>query len=443
MPLILGTNSIKDTGFDVANSVRLQDAYFNRSITPSSATSWTLSFWIKISGHNGSSEGYLWSCGSSSEAQGFYISASSYLGYYGATGYGSDSTLSQGVLRDSSAWYHICFSVNSGTGTLYINGVQDATMSSVAPLNAHTGNEMTVNTYSGDKAGFDNFLGYMAEYVFIDGTALTPTSFGEFDEDSGIWKPIDVSGLTFGTNGFYLDFENSGSLGADVSGNGNNFTVNNLTSIDQTTDTCTNNFATGNPLIPSTSLSDGNLTISASASVSRTAFSTISVSQGKWYFEMKPSASAGMIGITDISQAVYSNHVGSTSRGYGYNYNGEKYNNGSSSGFGNTFGSGDIIGCAVDLDNNKIYFSKNGTWQNSGDPTSGATGTGSAFDITDGYSYSLAFHAFNGSTTNGNFGNPPFTISSGNSDGNGYGNFEYAVPSGYYAINSKNLAEYG
>jgi hypothetical protein len=89
----------------------------------------------------------------------------------------------------------------------------------------------------------------MAEVVEIDGSQLAPTSFGEFDEDSGIWKPIDVSGLTFGTNGFYLDFEDSAALGDDVSGNGNDFTVNNLTAIDQTTDTPTNNFATGNPLI--------------------------------------------------------------------------------------------------------------------------------------------------------------------------------------------------
>jgi hypothetical protein len=92
----------------------------------------------------------------------------------------------------------------------------------------------------------------MSEVILIDGTALDSTSFGEFDEDSGIWKPISVSGLTFGTNGFYLDFEDSAALGDDVSGNGNDFTVNNLTAIDQTTDTPTNNFATLNPLVPAT-----------------------------------------------------------------------------------------------------------------------------------------------------------------------------------------------
>ena len=101
-----------------------------------------------------------------------------------------------------------------------------------------------VGTFDGSGTFFN---GYMAEVVLVDGQALDPTSFGEFDSDSPtIWKPKNVSGLTFGTNGFHLDFENSSSLGADVSGNSNNFTVNNLTSVDQSTDTCTNNFCTAN-----------------------------------------------------------------------------------------------------------------------------------------------------------------------------------------------------
>ena len=444
--------------YEVANSLRFDDGSsdnLTRTLgTPTSTRKCSISFWVKLS--NLSAERSIFehrfNDGTNKQIS-LFFSSSDNLQLQLVTGGAYDGRIySSQLFRDVSAWYHVLIAIDTTLATsgdrlrMYVNGNEVTSFSTeLQPsqnydMHFTSGQTLHIGKNSSSSAYYD---GYMAEYVFIDGQQLDPTSFGEFDSDTNIWKPIDVSGLTFGNNGFYLDFENSGSLGADVSGNGNNFTVNNLTSIDQTTDTCTNNFATGNPLIPSTSLSDGNLTISASASVSRTAFSTISVSQGKWYFEMKPSASAGMIGITDISQAVYSNHVGSTSRGYGYNYNGEKYNNGSSSGFGNTFGSGDIIGCAVDLDNNKIYFSKNGTWQNSGDPTSGATGTGSAFDITDGYSYSLAFHAFNGSTTNGNFGNPPFTISSGNSDGNGYGNFEYAVPSGYYAINSKNLAEYG
>jgi hypothetical protein len=206
----------------------------------------------------------------------------------------------------------------------------------------------------------------MAEAVLLDGQALDPTSFGEFDEDSGIWKPIDVSGLTFGTNGFYLDFENSGSLGADVSGNGNNFTVNNLTSIDQTTDTPTNNFATLNPL------------------------NSVVVTNGS----------------------------------------------GVESSYGDTYGNGDIIGIALNMDDNEITFYKNGTAQNSGTAISIPTPDGACFlNIVNGADTSDTFKI--------NFGNAPYTISSGNSDGNSIGNFEYAVPSGYLSLCTKNLATDG
>jgi hypothetical protein len=468
MPLILGTNSIKDTGYDVANSVRLQDAYFSKSVTPSSATSWTLSFWIKISGHNGSSEGYLWSCGSSSVAQGFYITDAGYLGYYGATGYGSDSTLSQGVLRDNSAWYNIIFSVNSGTGTLYINGVQDATMSSVAPLNAHTGNEMTVNTYSGDKAGFDNFLGYMAEYVFIDGTALDQNSFGEFDSDSPtIWKPKDVSGLTFGTNGFYLDFEDSSNLGNDVSGNNNDYTSSGLASTDQSTDTCTNNFATMNPLdnyYANSTFSEGNLKYTQGSSRFAWNLSTIAVSSGKWYAEVKltTSGSFALIGITDRSPVSTTTKIlGSGAYDFSvYQYNGDIYNNAGDSppnddeNYASAYSSGDIIGIALDLDNNKLYFSKNGQWSNgsgSWDSTTFNSSTGvvtiTAPASTNNGHYLFASGDYQGGvapTFEWNFGGTQsFTISSGNADDNGYGNFEYDVPAGFYALNTKNLAEFG
>ena len=459
--------------FEVANSVRLQDAYFNRSVTPSSATSWTLSFWIKISGHNGSSEGYLWSCGSSSEAQGFYISASSYLGYYGATGYGSDSTLSQGVLRDNSAWYHICFSVNSGTGTLYINGVQDATMSSVAPLNAHTGNEMTVNTYSGDKAGFDNFLGYMAEYVFIDGTALTPTSFGEFDEDSPtIWKPIDVSGLTFGTNGFYLDFEDSSSLGNDAAGS-NNFTVNNLTATDQSTDTCTNNALVLNPLSANASyvFSEGNLAVAINGvnNEKKAIPSTFGSSSGKWYWEVKNTSSsnqnyiyAGFVDADVIGQFItgsqsnapydanngYGNFIqgsGTASAGIGiYKAGNSNYNTST------TYLTNQIGMFALDLDNRKAWFGVNGTWindasGNTGNPATGANSTWDSDDLisTDKVWMPATAGYYSGPSCSYNFGSPPYAISSGNTDDNGYGNFEYDVPAGFYSWNTKNLAEFG
>jgi hypothetical protein len=284
----------------------------------------------------------------------------------------------------------------------------------------------------------------MAETVFIDGQALDPTSFGEFDEDTGIWKPIDVSGLTFGTNGFYLDFENSGSLGADVSGNGNNFTVNNLTSIDQTTDTPTNNYATGNPLailngnnlptrIPD--YSEGNTVATASNGTTRYLLGTFATSM-PYYFEVKVLSTSS----TDSSQriGIIDQDAISTSTTYiaEYQADGVITATGETNDTGNqSITTNDIIGVAVDLaTNNNVKFYHNGTLQATmsvGASYQGLSTTPYArlVDATQSFAF--------------NFGNPAFTISSGNSDGNGYGNFEYSVPSGYYALNTKNLAEYG
>ena len=452
MPLILGTNSIKDTGYDVANSVRLEAAYMKRTVTPSTSNTWTLSFWLKKSGHNGSSEGYLFSYGADG-GQGFYISAAGYLGYYGGGGYSSDSTLSQGVLRDVSSWSHICFSVSSGTGTLYINGVQDATISNVAPLNATTGNTYAVNSYINYEANFDNFLGYMAEYVFIDGTAYDQNSFGEFDSDSpNIWKPIDVSELTFGTNGFYLDFEDSSDLGKDVSGNSNHFTTTGLTATDQSTDTCTNNFATLNSLLDvnaTPTFSEGNLVFQGTGSTNFVG-ATIPVSSGKWYVEVKATTVNGsypIIGVIDSQSYkrrdstyfVGSDIDTSNPSGFAVFSNGDIYHNADNN-FSNlttTYTSGDIIGMALNMDAspNTLGFYKNGALEVTINLDTAPSGA---------YMFSSAIHSSTSSAKGEfNFGNPTFSISSGNTDANGYGNFEYSVPSGYFALCTKNLAEYG
>jgi hypothetical protein len=230
-----------------------------------------------------------------------------------------------------------------------------------------------------------------------------------------------------------------------------------LTSVDQSTDTCSNNFATLNPLSKNdagtVTFSEGNLKTAHSGSDSRyTSYSTIGVSSGKWYTEFKIDVSANpdiMTGIgSDIEEVNRTgNYLGSSSGTWGYDStDGSYYNNGSSSAYGNSYAAGDIIGIALDLDNNKLYFSKNGTFQNSGDPTSGSTGTG-AISITANETYFMCCcHATTSSRTStysANFGSPPFTISSGNADANGHGNFEYSVPSGYFALCTKNLAEFG
>ena len=463
------------TGYDVDNSLR-----FNRASSDNlSATlatdngdvhKWTYSFWFKRS-TLGSDQQITSAHYSGSYAGGIVFRSTDQFEIFD---YRNNSFSLQKktnrLFRDVSAWYHIVISndnsVSSPDLKIYVNGVEETSFATDNEYSQNEDNSFNNSAYTNriGAGGVNNDYigGYLSEFCFIDGTALDATSFGEFDEDSGIWKPIAVSGLTFGTNGFYLDFENSGSLGADVSGNGNNFTVNNLTAIDQSTDTCTNNFATWNSLdnfYQSNTYSEGNLQVQTQNTSFTYNFATIGVSTGKWYWEVEYDAKSGgtdqpFVGITSTQPTSNDHELGNfpndfawyTDNGTGYLSNNNTYSN---VGF-NAYTVGDVISVALDLDNNKLYFAKNGTWEKSGNPESGSTGTG-AISITATASTPLGAYfpsvadgttSYN-ATFKANFGNPIVTISSGNSDGNGYGNFEYAVPSGYYSLNSKNLAEYG
>ena len=469
MPLILGTNSIKDTGYDVANSLRFDDGssdYLSRTQTSGNKKIFTLSVWLK---RTDTLETYIFSAGPNSTARTqFNFNGSSQLMLYNNDGGTVNVYLRTNKLfRDPSAWYHIVLRYDSTQSTasdrvrLYVSGVQETSFATETYPSQNADNiQFNSNTVSSSigRRHYDNnhhFNGYMSEFVYLDGQSLDPTSFGEFDEDSGIWKPINVSGLTFGTNGFYLDFENSGSLGADVSGNGNNFTVNNLTAIDQTTDTPTNNFCTANPLhfnatIPSANtLSDGNLTFTSSQGSGGypAMYSTMAVSQGKWYAEFKvTTANSAILGIG--AGSLRGGFLGGGYYDYAYYYDGTFYNNGGNTGSQSSYTDGDIISVAMDLDNNKVYVAKNNTWQHSGDPSAGTggytiTAPASQTDVTGTGVYHFAYGDAGGGTPaiQGNFGNPPFTISSGNTDGNGYGNFEYAVPSGYLSLCTANISE--
>jgi hypothetical protein len=207
--------------------------------------------------------------------------------------------------------------------------------------------------------------GYMSDVYLIDGQALDPDNLANLTA-TGIWKPIAYGG-TYGTNGFYLEFKDSSALGDDTSGNGNDFTVNNLTSIDQTTDTPTNNFATGNPLIPSTlTYTDGNCTIQRTTSDWESTGSTLAVTQGKWYAEFKwISGTFTIIGVEDMELvSIWDNEfIGKSINGRGYGWDGDARNNSSASAFGNSFTTGDIIGVALDMDNKYVYMSKNGVFK--------------------------------------------------------------------------------
>ena len=339
---------------------------------------------------------------------------------------------------------------DSNRAKIYVNGAQETSLST---SNYPAQNEETfLNVNAAVSIGKTNYAtsgyigGYMSEFVFIDGQALDASSFGEFDEDSpNIWKPKDVSGLTFGNNGFYLEFKQSGTsanssgLGADTSGNDLHFTVGNLTAVDQSIDTCTNNFATLNSLdnyYAASTLSEGNLQVVTNATNETYNTSTIGASSGKWYCEMKHISSNNTLartfyGIAD-TVTLQSNHQG-TGNVYIYRSDGNLFIGSSeTSGYGSAWDSSNkIIGIAMDLDNNKLYFSVDGSFQNSGDPTSGSTGTG-AISITADKTYFFIVGDLTGSaiTNQMNFGSPPYAVSSGNADGEGYGNFEYAPPSG-------------
>jgi hypothetical protein len=474
MPLILGTNSIKDTGYDVANSLRFNSGSsdsLNKSASAGNRKTFTISSWIKPS-TTGYGVFFSGKSASTSYANIQFPNGNSKFQFAEYQGGDTINLETNRLFRDLSAWWNVVIAVDTTQSTasnrikLYLNGVQETSFATETypSQNADTVFNSSSSTH---RIGCNNdadggfFNGYMAETVLIDGQQLDPTSFGEFDQDSPtIWKPKDVSGLTFGTNGFYLDFEDSSALGNDAAGS-NNFTVNNLTAIDQSTDTCTNNFATLNPLNAASggtfTLDEGNLRVKGADTIEGYTSSTIGFSQGKWYFECESNFNTqGVVGITfdgdsgQVADDVRSDrYPGNATYSYGYIFSsGNKITNSSGSSYGNSLATGDILGVAIDLDNMKLYFSKNGTFQNSGVPTSGSTGTG-AIDLTGSGSTGFCFVTVGDNNNAGygqidfNFGSPFFAISSGNSDANGYGNFEYSVPSGYYSLNTKNLAEFG
>jgi len=462
MPFIIPANSAVSGGFDVDNSCRFDGSSSYLYKTPANAGNrlkYTFSTWVKKSKITG--EQIIFTAYPNNTNHTYLRFKST--GEIRYRDVASDSTNGQLItsakFRDPSAWYHVVLVVDEENGTsgnrliLYVNGLRVTQFSTeTMPTAATTWNSANVKMEIGVTDGGDGddwFDGYMAEVVFIDGQALDPDQFGEFDEDSGIWKPIKVSGLTFGTNGFYLDFKEASNLGNDANG-GTDFTEVGLAAVDQSTDTCTNNFATINSLdnyYAQATFSNGNLTVVTPVSQYAYIRSTIAASSGKWYAELKittASAADNQHGIVSDAAINSTGGVGERANAYGYRGSGQVVSGGSVLSYSAaSYTAGDIISIAMDLDNNLIFFYKNGAIQNSG---TGLAITAPA-STTDGvYYFATSDNANLGGGTyqfDWNFGSPPFAISSGNQDGDGFGNFEYAVPSGYFALNTKNLAEYG
>ena len=439
--------------------------------TPSSvgnSKTWTYSMWIKLSGisteyvlfHNYGSDTTSEVFAKIGNSSGVIEFALRYNGTY------EGRLITNRLFRDPNAWYHLVFvcDTTSATATnrqrIYVNGVEETSFSTDTNIAQNAGTvfnqayEHTIGSY-----GSGNYFdGLMAHVHMTDGTAYQASDFGETDSTSGIWKPKTSPSVTYGTNGFFLDFATS-TAGNDVSGNNNDYTTSGT--ITQTEDTPSNNFCTFNPLdnfyIDST-YSNGNTTQTTDDVKYGYSRATMGVSSGKWYWEIKVSATSGysVIGVASSACPSTTTYLGNSANSYSYyGANGNKFVGGVSTSYGSTYTTNDIIGVALDLDNNKLYFSKNGTFQNSGDPTSGATGTG-AISITDPASTTDGFYfpsaseydntASSVNTYQANFGNGKFgttSLASSNSDSAGLGLFEYSVPSGYYALCTKNIKNYG
>ena len=472
MPLILGANSASG-GYTVKNSLRFNSGssdYLNR--TPAGAgslTNWTWSGWIKRS-TIGAEQSIFFGDSSGTNYGGILFQSSDTLDFVNRpSGGGNARLLTTQVFRDVSAWYHIVVVWNTSSATsgdrliLYVNGVRVTSFSTEtypsqntsSVLNTAIAHEVGAYIQANGGSFGAGFRGYMSDVFFIDGQALTPSSFGQTDTTTGIWIPKAYTG-TYGTNGFYLKFANSASLGTDSSGNGNNFTVNNLTSVDQSTDTPTNNFCTLNPLINhasgSLTFSEGNLKITGTGNAWVAVTGSLGIKKGKWYYETKwttgtdPTNSPMSVGWEAINNIATGGTVyysglwwkntgtlqgGQDQSGFSPNTTGET-----------TYTAGDILGLAVDYDNNTLTCYKNGTVSsiNAFNYSSYTTNIRSS----QGYEISsqTIFYASGGNTIELNFGSPSYTAN-GYTDGAGYGNFSYAVPSGYYALCSANLAKYG
>ena len=464
--IILGTNSIKDTGYDVANSCLFNSADSAKmAITFSGAgTSLrkaTFSFWIKRSNLTVDEE-LLYRISSGSDYFNIAFSDTDTLKIKQSISSSVNlEFISNAVYRDPSAWMHLLVVFDTTQSTeanrvkIYVNGTQVTSWSTSTYPSQNTDmlfGAANANTIASSGGG-NYFGGYLCEVCYCDGQSLTPTSFGEFDEDSPtIWKPIDVSGLTFGTNGFYLDFEDSANLGNDANG-GTDLTETNLAATDQMIDTCTKNFPILNILEGATSAvgtktySQGSLQVLTPVSGNGNTFSTIGVSSGKWYSEFYIKASSGvqrpLVGVSgDVGATLLAeNNMGSLSgaRDVGYMGNdGDKFVSGSESSYGGSaFSNGDVIGVALDLDNRTVNFAQNNSFKGTISIASTGTWHMGCGDVSGGIAATIVANYGQNSSFAGNI------TAANNADEHGEGLFKYSPPSGFITLNSTNLAEYG
>lgn len=434
---------------------------------------WTTSWWIKRN-KLGALQ-YLWSganiVGNDGIAAIYINSDDKIHTYFDTSGSNPYGPVNNRVYRDTSNWYHMVWAVDAVNTVqkIYINGVEESISSSLNPPNfafgmnrAGTSQGWGVSTWGGSPS----LDAYLAELVHLDGQYLTADSFGEFKND--VWVPKEITGLTFGTNGYHLTFQDSSNIGYDYqttdrSGTTNDYTTTGVTSADVFPDTCTNNFATLNPNGKQSSsvLTEGNLNanLTSGGNSARTP-ATFAVSSGKWYWEVRQNSSNRFaMGVFDADRYVMANEDGGsdafewvmiTDDNAGAS---ARRNNGSiNNGYGGTTSSGQVAMVALDADNGAIWFGKQGTWFNNG--TSDDSATVKA-QIVAGTTTNAAYTSVTGRLTPSfirQTSNNDLTVNFGgdstfhggesaatNTDSNSRGQFQYEPPTNFLSLNSLNL----
>ena len=443
----------------------MANTYLTR--TPSSTgnqRTFTFSFWVKRSklGLGGTGQHiYCQSYGSEDYQFRIEFTSNDEFRLYNSKGASDAINLKTNRrFRDTSNWYAITIAIDTTQSTaanrakIYVNGVQETSFATATyptqnlEMDANAGVAQLIGVqYKGSYALY--FDGSMSHFHFADGTAYPASTFGSTDATTGEWKINTSPSITMGNNGFTI--LKDGNTITDQSSNSNDFTLGGGT-LTNTEDCPSNVFATLNPLHKGNTLtgitySNGNNTFTAGSTAYPYTFSTLANSSGKYYAEFKVTSGANntFIGISAGVKAVYLGH-----NLYDYSYvgsNGQIYTNQASTNYGSALSTNDILGVAMDLDNNKLYFSINGTWQNSANPSSGTGGhtiVAPSSTTTGVYHFAVGDSDQLTPQIQCNFGNGFFgttAISSEGTNASGIGKFEYDVPAGYTALSTKGLNE--
>ena len=477
---ILGANT-ESAAYDIANSLRFDgstsriDREFSQD--PTSRKTFTISIWVKRSKLGANQTFFNASTTNNFYDQALMFDSNDTLRTINvASGSDAIQVITNRKFRDVAAWYHIVLAVDTTEAAVangvkfYINGVQETSFGTTTYSQNATyelgRNGSTTAIGRQQLNGTQYFGGYMAEINYIDGQQLDPSYFGETNS-KGVWTPIEYDG-TYGNNGFYLEFkqtgtsQNSSGIGADTSGNDEHFAVSGVDAKDVCIDTPTNNFMTMNPLFTNSrgTFAEGNLMVTTdvqgSVPYGQVEFGGFAVNKGKWYYEAKINSvgSGGQLAIGWNERAESGgyinghNNLGSNGNVW-YGSSGKIQDGGTSNTTSpDSYTTNDVIGIACDFDNKKFYAHKNGTYQSNG------SGTGNPSTGANGFTFNTHYNDYwtpwmskddtnYEATVEYNFGNPTFTVSSSEADDNGYGSFEYDVPTGYYSLCTKNLAEFG